>query len=75
MKYNSKKFGLNLMVQRKTNDMPQGLLAQKINKTVKTISNWEIGKNNPSFQDLADLAEELNCNPLYLLKDCYEEEE
>lgn len=50
------KFSENLKRLRIENKMPQAVLAEKMNTSVKTISHWETGYSEPSLKQLLELA-------------------
>ncbi len=50
------KFSENLKRLRIENKIPQAVLAEKMNTSVKTISHWETGYSEPSLKQLLELA-------------------
>lgn len=54
------KFSENLKRLRIENKIPQAVLAEKMNTSVKTISHWETGYSEPSLKQLLELANFFN---------------
>lgn len=57
---NQEKIGKFIARQRKSKNMTQEQLAEKIKVTDKTISRWENGKTMPDYSLLKDLCDELD---------------
>lgn len=53
-------FAKNLRKYRKQKKISQAKLAEKLNYGYTAIGNYESGRNEPSFNDLIRLAEELD---------------
>lgn len=54
------KLGENIFKLRKEYNLSQEQLAEKINVTRQTISNWELGETAPNPEQLKLLSKELN---------------
>ena len=54
------KLGDNILKLRKDNHLSQEQLAEKINVTRQTISNWELGETSPNPEQLKLLSKTLN---------------
>ena len=52
--------GNNIQTLRKRKGLSQEKLAEKINVTRQTISNWELGETSPNPEQLKLLSKELN---------------
>ena len=52
--------GTNILNNRKKNNLSQEQLAEKINVTRQTISNWELGETSPNHEQLKLLSKKLN---------------
>lgn len=48
---------------RETAGMSQSALAAKIGVDTSSVSLWETGKNYPSYANICNLAQALNCEP------------
>ncbi len=64
----------NLIVLRNSLDMTQKDLADKIGVRSNTVSQYELGKREPSIPILKKIAEVLNCTVDDLIKEDKEEE-
>ncbi|EJS72934.1 helix-turn-helix transcriptional regulator [Bacillus cereus] len=53
---------IKLIKARKKNKMTQQDLADRMQVTKSTISNWENGYSNPSLEKAIRLADILNCD-------------
>ena len=51
--------GTNILNYRKKNNLSQEQLAEKINVTRQTISNWELGETSPNPEQLKLLSKTL----------------
>lgn len=51
------KLSENLKILRKSKGINQGVLAQAINVSLKTISHWETGYTEPSITQLIQIAD------------------
>ncbi len=51
------KFSDNLKLFRKTENICQKTLAEKLNVSIKTVSHWETGYTEPSIAQLIAIAE------------------
>lgn len=51
------KFSENLKSLRKEYGVGQGVIAEALNTTIKTISHWETGYTEPSITQLIQLAD------------------
>ena len=60
MKGEKMKLGENIFKLRKEYNLSQEQLAEKINVTRQTISNWELGETAPNPEQLKLLSKELN---------------
>lgn len=54
------KLGENILKLRKDSNLSQEQLAEKIDVTRQTISNWELGETSPNPEQLKLLSKELN---------------
>ena len=61
------KFAERLPEARKEKDMLQETLAEKLAVIQSTVSGWERGKHEPSFDMLLAICKVLDCDPNYLL--------
>ncbi len=52
--------GDKILELRKKNDLSQEKLAEKINVTRQTISNWELGETSPDLKQASELAKVFN---------------
>ena len=57
----------NLKKLRKVNNITQAELAQQMNVSLTTVSNWETGFSKPDVEQLKRLAEIFNVSTDYLL--------
>ena len=60
-------FGEKLKELRKTKNLTQTDIAKMFNVTDATVSTWEVGKAQPSFDILIELAKYFNVSTDYLL--------
>lgn len=58
---------LNIKKYRKNLNITQEMLADRLNYTKQTISNWETGKNLPSDEDIEKMAEIFGIEPNILI--------
>lgn len=61
------KLGENILKLRKENKLSQEQLAEKVNVTRQTISNWELGETSPNPEQLKLLSKTLNISTDELL--------
>ena len=61
-------FGANLKATRRSRDITQAELAEKIDKSVNLVSQIERGTNAPSFDTIVLICNELNIAPELLFK-------
>ena len=54
------KLGENILKLRKENKLSQEQLAEKVDVTRQTISNWELGETSPNPEQLKLLSKVLN---------------
>lgn len=54
------KFGENILKLRKERNLSQEMLAEKLNVTRQTISNWELGETSPNLEQLRLLSKIFN---------------
>jgi len=59
--------GDRIKLKRKENKITQSELGKKVNASPQVVSNWERGYTDPNYDDVARLAEALNCSADYLL--------
>ena len=64
---NTNSFGANLKALRKKSGLTQEELADRLEVTSKTISNWELGSFIPTVDDVKKLAEALGVSEQQLL--------
>jgi transcriptional regulator with XRE-family HTH domain len=62
-------FARNLRALRKGRDLSQEALARELNVTFATVSRWERGRGQTSFDKLAEIAEFFGVQPSALLSD------
>lgn len=62
-----KLIGERISKLRKSKNLTQILLREKLNVTDKTISSWESNRTEPNLEDLLKLSEILECTVTYLL--------
>ena len=63
-------FAKNLRYYRKQKRLSQAELAKALNYGDTTISNYESGRNEPSFDDLINLSHKLSVTPNDLIVFC-----
>lgn len=61
--------GKNLQILRKTANMTQEELAEKMNVSRQTISKWELGAILPEIEKLVELCEMFHCSVDQLLRE------
>lgn len=59
--------GKRILEMRLKKGLTQSQLADMLDKSLMTISNWECGKANPHRKNLAQLADILKCSEQYIL--------
>ncbi len=59
---------LNIKKYRKNLNITQEMLADRLNYTKQTISNWETGKNLPSDEDIEKMAKIFGIEPNVLIE-------
>ncbi len=64
---NQIEIGNRILEMRKKKGLTQSQLAELMNKSDMTISNWECGKKHPHTKTLSQLANILECSEQYLL--------
>lgn len=57
---------------REKNKLSQTELGNALGVAQKLISNWESGRNDPSFQNIKQIIEKFDISPAWLLKEEYE---
>ena len=60
---------LNLKVARVKKQYTQSILAKKLDVSVTTVSNWEIGRGKPSMDNLIKLSDILEISIDELVKE------
>lgn len=61
-------FGARLKAARESKGLSQEDVAERVNVSVQTVSNWETGYRTPGAEYLFSLAEIYDESPSYLLK-------
>lgn len=61
--------GKKIKQRRNELGITQETLAEKINVSRSTVSNWEIGRNYPDIQTIVSLSDELDISLDELLKE------
>ena len=62
-----KLIGERISKLRKSKNLTQILLGEKLNVSDKTISSWDSNRTEPNLEDLLKLSEILECTVTYLL--------
>ena len=61
------KLGENILKLRKDCKLSQEQLAEKVNVTRQTISNWELGETSPSLEQAKEIAKLYNVSLDYVV--------